>query len=118
LTNLTREQLSACIRGVPHHRRSLRSALDAFSRMDTVAAAQIVRDDEAIAEAYRAFVRRLVTQMDDAPLTVPAALEYLFVAKAIERIGDHVTNIAEFVVFAVKGRDVRHLPLAHPSTRS
>ena len=96
----------------------MRSALDAFSRMDTVAAAQIVRDDEAIAEAYRAVVRRLVTQMDDAPLTVPAALEYLFVAKAIERIGDHVTNIAEFVVFAVKGRDVRHLPLAHPSTRS
>ncbi|AXF05807.1 hypothetical protein CUJ88_46200 (plasmid) [Paraburkholderia hospita] len=86
--------------------------------MDTVAAAQLVCDDEAINEAFRACVRGLVTQMNDAPLTVPAGLEYLFVVKAIGRIGDHATNIAGFVVFAVKGRDVRHLPLLNSSTTS
>ncbi|MBN3752385.1 phosphate signaling complex protein PhoU [Paraburkholderia sp. Tr-20389] len=89
----------------------LHRVLDAFARMDAVAAAQIVRDDKAIDEAFRAFVRRLVTQMSESPHTVSIALEYLFIAKALERIGDHAKNIAEFVVFVVKGRDVRHIPL-------
>jgi phosphate transport system protein len=49
--------------------------------------------------------------MNETPRTVSVALEYLFIAKALERIGDHAKNIAEFVVFVVKGRDVRHIPL-------
>jgi phosphate transport system protein len=87
----------------------LRRALDAFARLDTVAAAQIVRDDEAIDEQFRAFVRKLVTYMMEDPRTISVGLDYLFVAKAIERIGDHATNIAEFIVYVVKGTDVRHL---------
>jgi phosphate transport system protein len=88
----------------------LRRALDAFSRMDTVAAAQIVRDDEAIDKDFQAFVRKLVTFMMTDPRAISTGLHYLFIAKAIERIGDHATNIAEFVVYVVKGTDVRHVP--------
>ena len=86
----------------------LRRALDAFARLDTVAAAQIVRDDKAIDEEFRAFVRKLVTYMMEDPRTISAGLEFLFIAKAIERIGDHAKNIAEFIIYIVKGTDVRH----------
>jgi phosphate transport system protein len=88
----------------------LRRALDAFARMDNVAAAQIVRDDEAIDNEFRAFVRKLVSYMTEDPRTISIGLDYLFIAKAVERIGDHATNIAESVVFVVKGTDVRHVP--------
>ena len=91
--------------------RMLRHALDAFARMDIVAAAQIVRDDKAIDNEFRAFVRRLVIYLNDAPWAISTGLECVFVAKAIERIGDHASNIAEFVIYVVKGRDVRHLTL-------
>ncbi|TCF96405.1 phosphate transport system regulatory protein PhoU [Paraburkholderia strydomiana] len=90
----------------------LHKALDAFARRDAVAAAQIVRDDEAIDNAFRTFVREVVTWMMDDPRTISIGLDYLFIAKAIERIGDHAKNIAEFVVYAVNGADVRHVALA------
>lgn len=90
----------------------LRRSLDAFARMDVAAAAQIMRDDLAIDNEFRLFVQRLVADMNAAPGTISPCLDYLFIAKAIERIGDHATNIAEFVIYIVKGRDVRHLPLA------
>lgn len=89
----------------------LRRALDAFARMDTIAAAQIVRDDAAIDNEFRAFTRKLVTKMTDDPRVISNGLEYMFIAKAIERIGDHATNIAEFVVYIVKGTDVRHVTM-------
>jgi phosphate transport system protein len=86
----------------------LRRALDAFARMDTVAAAQIIGDDEAIDNEFRAFVRKLVTYMTEDPRTISSGLDYLSIAKAIERIGDHAKNVAEYVVYVVKGADVRH----------
>jgi phosphate transport system protein len=89
--------------------RILRRALDAFARMDTVAAAEIIRDDEAIDNEFRAFVRKLVTYMTEDPRAISMGLDYLFIAKAIERIGDHATNIAESVVYVVRGTDVRHV---------
>jgi phosphate transport system protein len=88
----------------------LRRALDSFARMDTVAAAQIVRDDDAIDNEFRAFMRKLVTYMTEDPQTITVGLDYLFIAKAIERIGDHAKNIAEFVIYVAKGADVRHVP--------
>lgn len=88
----------------------LRHALDAFARMDTVAAAQIVKDDEAIDNEFVAFMRRLITSMTQDPRTIATGFDYLSIAKAIERIGDHATNIAELVVYIVKGTDVRHAP--------
>jgi phosphate transport system protein len=87
----------------------LRRALDAFARLDTVAAAQIVRDDKAIDEEFRAFVRKLITYMMEDPRTISVGLDFLFIAKAVERIGDHAKNIAEFIIYIVKGTDVRHI---------
>ncbi len=87
----------------------LRRALDAFARMDVAAAAQIVQDDKANDDEFRAFVRKLITYMMEDPRTISVGLDYLFIAKAIERIGDHATNIAEFVIYVVKGTDVRHV---------
>lgn len=89
-------------------------ALDAFARLDTEAAARIVQDDDAIDEEFRAFVRKLVSYMTEDPRSISVSLDYLFVAKAIERIGDHATNIAEFIVYIVKGTDVRHVSRKRP----
>lgn len=89
--------------------RMLRRALDAFARLDTVAAAQIVQDDQAIDEEFRAFVRKLLSYMMEEPRNISTCLDYLFVAKAIERIGDHATNIAEFIVYVAEGTDIRHV---------
>ncbi|CAD6554032.1 Phosphate-specific transport system accessory protein PhoU [Paraburkholderia kirstenboschensis] len=87
----------------------LRRTLDALARLDTASAAQIVRDDDAIDEQFRAVIQKLVTIMMDDPRVVAIALDYLFIAKAIERIGDHATNIAEIIIYVVKGKDVRHV---------
>jgi phosphate transport system protein len=86
----------------------LRRALDAFARMDTTAAEQIIRDDEAIDNQFRLFVLKLVTYLMEDPRTISTGLDYLFIAKAIERIGDHATNIAESVVYVARGTDIRH----------
>ncbi|MEX3630017.1 MAG: phosphate signaling complex protein PhoU [Burkholderia sp.] len=88
----------------------LRRALDAFARLDTVAAAQIVKDDKEIDLEFRAFVRKLVSYMQEDPRTISVGLDFLFIAKAIERVGDHAKNIAEFIIYIVKGTDVRHQP--------
>jgi len=94
--------------------RMLHRALDAFARLDTVAAMQVVHDDQAIDDEFRAFVRKLASYMMEDPRSISVCLDYLFVAKAIERIGDHATNIAEFVVYVAEGTDVRHVSRKHP----
>jgi phosphate transport system protein len=86
----------------------LRRALDAFARMDAAEADQIIRDDDAIDTEFRVFMRKLVTHMMEEPRAISTGLDYLFIAKAIERIGDHATNIAESVIYVVRGTDIRH----------
>ena len=86
----------------------LRKALDAFARLDTVAAVSILKEDDLIDQEFDGFVRKLITYMMEDPRTISASLDLLFVAKAIERIGDHAKNIAEFTIYIVKGTDVRH----------
>lgn len=86
----------------------LRKALDAFARLDTVAAVSILKDDDLIDKEFDGFVRKLITYMMEDPRTISPSLDLLFVAKAIERIGDHAKNIAEFIIYIVKGEDVRH----------
>jgi phosphate transport system protein len=86
----------------------LRQALDAFARLDVNAAAQVIREDAAIDSEFRSVLRQLVTYMMEDPRTITTALEIVWVAKAIERIGDHAKNMAEYVIYIVKGTDVRH----------
>jgi phosphate transport system protein len=86
----------------------LRKALDAFARLDANAAVAILKEDDAIDREFDGFVRKLITYMMEDPRTISASLDLLFVAKAIERIGDHAKNIAEFIIYVVKGADVRH----------
>lgn len=86
----------------------LRLALDAFARLDVVAAADVIDRDAAVDAAFASILRQLVSYMMEDPRTITPALEIVFIAKSIERIGDHAKNIAEAVVQVVKGKDVRH----------
>jgi len=90
----------------------LRKALDAFARLDTAVALSILKEDDQIDKEFDGFVRKLITYMMEDPRTISASLDLLFIAKAIERIGDHAKNIAEFIIYIVKGEDVRHTPMA------
>jgi len=89
----------------------LRKALDAFARLDTKAAVAILKEDDLIDREFDGFVRKLVTYMMEDARTISASLDLLFLAKAIERIGDHSKNVAELVIYLVEGRDVRHTAL-------
>jgi phosphate transport system protein len=87
---------------------SLRRSLDAFARLDTAAAVAILKEDDLIDQEFNGFVRKLITYMMEDPRMISPSLDLLFLAKAIERIGDHAKNIAEFIIYVVKGTDVRH----------
>ena len=75
-------------------------------------------EDAAIDEEFRAILRQLITFMMEDPRTITSALQVVWVAKAFERIGDHARNIAEYVIYIVRGRDVRHIPLAELERRA
>ena len=86
----------------------LQIALDVFARLDAAAAAEVIDRDEEIDAAFHGILRQLISYMMEDPRTITAALEIVFIAKSIERIGDHAKNIAEAVVQVVMGKDVRH----------
>jgi phosphate transport system protein len=86
----------------------LRGALDAFARLDPDSAAEIIRQDKGVDEQFRLILRQLITFMMEDPRTITGSLDTVWVAKAIERIGDHSKNIASDVIFIVQGEDVRH----------
>jgi phosphate transport system protein len=86
----------------------LRKSLDAFARLDTDVALDIMREDNALDDEYNGFLRKLITYMMGDPRTISPSLDLLFLAKAVERVGDHAKNIAEQIIFIVKGEDVRH----------
>jgi phosphate transport system protein len=92
--------------------RQLHDALDAFARMDEKQATRLIVADEEIDLEYRAVMRSAVTLMMEDPRTISASLDTVWVAKAIERIGDHAKNIAEYVIYIVEGKDIRHTDYA------
>lgn len=90
----------------------LHDALDAFARLDGKQAIELIAQDEIVDHEFRSVMRTLITFMMEDPRTISGALDTLWVAKAIERIGDHVKNIAEYVVYIVEGKDIRHTDYA------
>jgi len=91
----------------------LHDALDAFARLDDAQATRIIAGDEAVDHEFRSVLRTMITFMMEDPRTISAALDTLWAAKAIERIGDHAKNIAEYVIYVVKGEDIRHTDYGH-----
>ncbi len=92
--------------------KQLHDALDAFARLDQKQATRLIVADEEIDHEYRSVVRTAITFMMEDPRTISSALDTIWVAKAIERIGDHAKNIAEYVVYIVEGKDIRHTDYA------
>jgi phosphate transport system protein len=89
----------------------LRKSLDAMARLDLDAAADVVAQDKAVDGEFKSVMRQLITFMMEDPRTISRSIDILFAAKSLERIGDHAKNVAQYVVFRVRGRDVRHLGL-------
>ena len=89
----------------------MRKSLDAFARLDTNMAIEIIKGDDAVDVEYDGFLRKLITYMMEDPRKITPSLDLLFLAKAIERVGDHAKNIAESIIYIVKGEDVRHTPM-------
>ncbi|MDR3390239.1 MAG: phosphate signaling complex protein PhoU [Sulfuriferula sp.] len=86
----------------------LHRALDGFARLDVSNAAHIARQDIEVDEEYHLVLRNLITYMMEDPRTISTFIDIMFIAKAIERMGDHAKNMSEYVVYMVKGKDVRH----------
>ena len=86
----------------------LRKALDAFARLDVDRALEVLKQDDAIDKEFDGLMRKLITYMMEDPRTISASIDLIFVAKAIERVGDHAKNLAEVIIYVVKGTDVRH----------
>ena len=91
-----------------HVRRMVRDALTSFARFDIELALELVHEDEKVDEEYRSAMRSLMTfMMEDARLISPI-LNLMWILRALERVGDHANNLAEYVVYLVKGLDIRH----------
>jgi phosphate transport system protein len=86
----------------------LRKVLNAFARMDAEDALEVHRADNDIDRQYEAMLRQLMTYMMEDPRSIPKIMDVVFSARSLERIGDRCQNLAEYIIFNVHGKDVRH----------
>ncbi len=89
----------------------LRTALDGFARLDAAQSGSVIHADARIDAEFKSILRQLITCMMEDPRSITNSLDILWIARAIERIGDHAKNVAENVVYIVEGRDIRHATL-------
>ena len=89
----------------------LHGCLDALARLDVEKAVEVAQGDDELDQEFQSALRRLITYMMEDPRTIGHAINVIFIVKALERIGDHSKNIAEYLIYLVKGKDVRHVSM-------
>ena len=89
----------------------LHGCLDALARLDVEKAVEVAQGDDELDQEFQSALRRLITYMMEDPRTIGHAINVIFIVKALERIGDHSKNIAEYIIYLVKGKDVRHVSM-------
>lgn len=98
-----------------HVLQMLRDAMNAFARLDVAESFEVLREDERVDEEYEAIQRQCITFMMEDPRSIKRVMNVTWVARSLERIGDHSKNICEYVIYMVQGRDVRHTDISEAS---
>jgi phosphate transport system protein len=98
-----------------HVSHMVRDAMNAFARLDVDEAFEVVREDEDVDQEYNAIQRQCITFMMEDPRSIKRVMNVTWTARSLERIGDHAKNICEYVIYMVRGRDVRHTGISDAS---
>lgn len=96
----------------------LHAALDLYARLEDDQASEILARDKEVNRMFKGILRELITYMMEDPRTISQSIELVFIAKALERVGDHAKNIVEHVIYVVEGKDVRYLGSPPPQAEA